>query len=291
MISIVIPNCNSGDTLDRLLVALAEVDLDRHEIIVVDDSSTDDSFKSARSRGVKVYRLSENSGPAAARNYGARHAKGEILWFLDSDVEPMPGGLEIVDRFFAENPGAAAAIGSYDDAHSHQGLCSQFKNLFHHYVHHNAGPKVSSFWSGCGAVRRSAFDDAGGFDNVYWRRPMIEDIHFGYALGKLGHEIHMLKGLQVKHHKKWTLPDLIRTDIFRRAAPWTVVLLRNRDSGGKELNLNTNYRASVAFVFLALLFALAGFICPWSLMSSSRQPCLSLMTTLVLPSALSTEAL
>lgn len=77
-------------------------------------------------------------------------------------------------------------IGSYDDTPSQPNPCSQFKNLFHHYVHQKGPEIVSSFWSGCGAIGQ-AFNAVGGFDAEYsWREPMIEDIHLGYELGKSG---------------------------------------------------------------------------------------------------------
>ncbi|MBI3736259.1 glycosyltransferase, partial [Candidatus Sumerlaeota bacterium] len=227
-----------------------------HEIIVVDDASSDDSAAVARALGARVLIQEKNQGPAAARNRGAQAASGDILWFLDADTEAHPGAVNLIIEFFVQNSGIAAAIGSYDDTPSDPHLVSQFKNLFHHYVHQSGAGAVSSFWSGCGVIRKADFEAAGGFDERYWKRPMIEDIHLGYKLGQLGREIRILPELQVTHHKRWTLRSLIQTDIWSRAVPWTLLLLGRRWQGGGELNLKGHYKLSVTIVWMALLFVL-----------------------------------
>jgi glycosyltransferase involved in cell wall biosynthesis len=266
-LSVIIPNYNSGDLLERCLAALraSETAEERlHEIIVVDDASTDSSTDAVDAYGATLCRSESNLGPAHARNLGAEKATGDVLWFLDADVEVRPDALATVMRFVDEHPDFAAAIGSYDDNPAEPNACSQFKNLFHHYVHQTGGPWVSSFWSGCGLVRADVFREVGGFDAQYWKQPSVEDIHLGYVLGRRGYRIHMLKDLQVKHWKRWALVSLVRTDVFQRAVPWTSMLLRNKGQGGSELNLGWKARASVVSVYLAILAAIASLFLPWA---------------------------
>ncbi|MCX7016436.1 MAG: glycosyltransferase family 2 protein [Candidatus Sumerlaeota bacterium] len=258
-LSVVIPCRNGAADLRRCLTALrAEVNPDL-EILVVDDASTDETLSVARELADKPLSLPRQRGPAAARNHGAAHASGEILWFLDADVEIHPGASRLIETFLRDHPEADAVIGSYDEEPAAPGACSQFKNLFHHFVHQQARGAVSSFWAGCGAVRRSAFEAAGGFDAAAYPRPMIEDIHLGYRMTLAGRRIEALAPLQVRHYKRWTLGALVYTDLFHRAAPWTVAMLRNRGCGAGELNLGGAYRASIVAVYLALLAAAAGF--------------------------------
>lgn len=266
-ITVVIPNFNSGELLGRCLAALRTAESNEwrlHEIIVVDDGSTDGSGANSKDYGGQLHLLKENAGPAHARNIGAERATGDVLWFLDADVEVAPNAVELAIRYFDDHPDCAAGIGSYDDDPSEPNACSQFKNLFHHFVHQQAGPTVSSFWSGCGLIRSETFRGVGGFDARYWRQPSVEDIHLGYMLGRDGTRIHMLKDLQVKHRKRWTFVNLVRTDVFQRAVPWTAMLLRNRGQGGSELNLGGRARASIVAVYLAVLAAFAAIITPWA---------------------------
>src|SRR5918996_1041295 len=85
-ISIIVPVYNNPSDLRECLSAFRSTSCPDWEIIVVDDASTDDSSSVAARMGARVLRLAENMGPAAARNYGARHARGDILFFVDADV-------------------------------------------------------------------------------------------------------------------------------------------------------------------------------------------------------------
>lgn len=85
LISIIIPVYNEESCLEDCLHSLKKQSYQNHEIIVVDDGSTDNSIEIAKKCGVKI--LTQNhKGPGTARNLGASSAKGEILVFVDSDM-------------------------------------------------------------------------------------------------------------------------------------------------------------------------------------------------------------
>jgi len=87
-ISVVIPCYNARDNLGRLLRSMARLEPAPLEIVVADDGSTDHTETAASwCPGVRVCRLDQNRGPAAARNHGVRHARGDVIVFLDSDCE------------------------------------------------------------------------------------------------------------------------------------------------------------------------------------------------------------
>src|SRR5262249_50067799 len=159
------------------------------EIVVVDDASTDDSSTVASRLGARVFRLPANAGPAAARNHGARHASGDILFFVDADVVVGPDAIARVGAALGRHPATAAVFGSYDATPVDSGIVSRYKNLLHHYVHQSGAAEASTFWAGCGAIRRAAFEEVGGFDEARYRRPSIEDIELGYRLRRAGHRI------------------------------------------------------------------------------------------------------
>ncbi len=254
-ISIVIPVWKGGATFIHCLNSLAKLDPAPLEIIIVlDGSDVDKSGDAARRAGFKVIGYNSRKGPASARNYGASIANGDILLFLDADVAAPRQLVGRVWEYFLRFPKMSALIGSYDDDPGSLNFLSQYKNLFHHYVHQNSSTQASTFWGALGAIRKSIFISMGGFCEEY-NRPSIEDIELGYRLTAAGHLITMAPEIQVKHLKKWTIASLIRTDIFYRAIPWTHLILQTRHMPD-DLNLNMNSKISALLVPF-LLFCLA----------------------------------
>jgi len=227
------------------------------EVIVVDDHSCDDSVGSVPEDRCTLIRLEDGRcGPAAARNRGAEAARGDILLFLDSDVVVAPDTLRKFVETFREEPGIDAAFGSYSAETECRAFFSQYKNLQHHYTHQTSSEAASTFWTGCGAIRRTAFREAGGFDESY-RRPCIEDIALGYTLTAKGRRIRLRKDIQVGHLKSYTFSGLIRSDLFGRAVPWTRLMLERRIFRS-DLNTRASGVLSVAVSYAALASLFAG---------------------------------
>lgn len=247
-ISVIIPSHNAAQHLPECLRCLAESSIAPLEVIVVDDCSTDGSRQIAGEFGAKVLSTERRSGPAAARNLGARNARGRILFFLDADVCVHPDTIERVAEAFARDPSLDAVIGSYDDSPGCQDFLSQYKNLMHSFVHQTANHEAGTFWSGCGAIRKDVFLDFGGFDESY-DRPAIEDIELGYRLRSGGRRILLDRDIQVKHLKRWTFWGLVKTDILCRGVPWTELILRDRHMPN-DLNVHLSQRVSVALTFV-----------------------------------------
>ena len=251
-ISIIVPAYNNSQDLLECLSALTASSTPNSEIIVVDDASTDDTHLIATRTGVRVIRLTENSGPASARNHGARHAKGKILIFVDADIVVSPGMISRMVKVFEGHPDVAAVFGSYDSLPRDKGVVSQYRNLFHHFVHQNGNPEASTFWAGFGAIRRSVFEEIGGFDENSFRKSSIEDIALGYRLRQAGYRILLDKSIQVTHLKRWSLRSVIFTDIFYRAIPWSKLILDGRNLPS-DLNLQLSHRVSAVLVSLLII--------------------------------------
>jgi glycosyltransferase involved in cell wall biosynthesis len=275
LVSVVIPVYNGGDSFRRCLSALVQAEPQADEIIVVVDGATDGSARLAETFGVQVMQTPARSGPAQARNLGARVAQGDILFFVDADVLVYPDVIGQIVALFGQDPSLAAAFGSYDDAPAAPDFLSQYKNLFHHYVHQTAREEASTFFGACGAVRRDIFLELGGYDKCY-SEPAIEDIELGYRLKQAGHRIRLCKTLQVKHLKRWGLGALLRADFCQRALPWTELILRDHRFID-DLNLRHSSRLSVMLIY-ALLAALAGARCwPGSLLYAAAAALLLLV--------------
>lgn len=259
-VTIIIPVYNGGATLRACLASVMAADPPAARVIVASDGSTDDSEQIASAAEAQIIRLEHNSGPSRARNLGARATTSDILLFLDDDVTISPGLIGQVTAFFEANPTIDAAFGSYDALPAAPNFTSQYRNLLHHYVHQTSSERAITFWGGCGAIRRAAFDAVGGFPED---RRYLEDIELGYRLTAGGYAIWLCKGWQVKHLKRWTLQSLIVTDIFRRAVPWTALLLEYGQVAG-DLNLRLSNRLSLVLVYLIPVLVVCGaIISPW----------------------------
>lgn len=103
-VSIIVSTFRRPEVLRETLQALLHLDYpqDRHEIVVIDDGSGDETAEIARELQAGCARLhyheQSNSGVATARNNGARAARGEVLIFLDDDIVVEP---DVVRRHLA----------------------------------------------------------------------------------------------------------------------------------------------------------------------------------------------
>jgi GT2 family glycosyltransferase len=92
----------------------------------------------------------------------------------------------------------------------------------------------------------------GGFDQKRYTKPSIEDIELGHRISKKGYRILLDRDLQVKHLKRWKFLSMLRTDIFRRAVPWSRLILETKFMP-KDLNLQMSHKASSISVALMIL--------------------------------------
>lgn len=103
-ISVIIPIYNVGSYVETAIRSVQLQTLQDFEIICVNDASTDDSADVVREMSlddsrIRLFELGVNSGAAAARNEGLRHAGGEYVYFLDADDRILPDALEkLYDR-------------------------------------------------------------------------------------------------------------------------------------------------------------------------------------------------
>jgi glycosyltransferase involved in cell wall biosynthesis len=260
--SVVIPVWNGRAHLAKCLQALGASIRKADEIVVVDDGSDDESAAIALAHGSKVVRVADGPlGPATARNRGVSVSSGDVIVFIDCDVAVHPETLELIEQELLANPDACGVFGSYDDQPTESGVVSGYRNLMHHYVHQQSQREASTFWAGCGAIRREAFVRAGGFDETY-RWASIEDIELGLRLRGGGHRLLLCPEIQATHRKRWSFWQVIHTDIFRRAIPWTKLLF-NQGSLPNDLNLRMENRVSAIAVWLLALLLAFGAGKPW----------------------------
>jgi GT2 family glycosyltransferase len=110
--SVIVPTFQRVAALERCLAALASQTLEhaRFEVVVVDDGSANPPRETVARAGASLeVRLIEqvNTGPASARNAGARAARGEYVVFTDDDCRPDAAWLRAIDASAARHPGCA----------------------------------------------------------------------------------------------------------------------------------------------------------------------------------------
>lgn len=118
MISLIIPVYNQANHLDNCLASIKKQTYNNYEIVVVDDGSKDD-IKTVISKHKTIFNLKlsyfdqENQGASAARNRGAKIAKGEYLIFCDADIIMGSRMLELMLETLKNNPDASFCYSSF----------------------------------------------------------------------------------------------------------------------------------------------------------------------------------
>ncbi len=253
-ISVIIPAHNASSTLGTCLAALTQLPSPPYEILVVCDGCSDATAEIARAQGVRVIEYPQRRGASYARNVGAAAAQGGIFLFIDADCVAHGEAVSLCRE--AALSGEHLLFGSYTRETRAAGFLTKFKNLQHHFTHQRGADYQTTFWSGCGAVSREAFDAVGGFDvNIF----ACEDIEFGSQAIRLGYRVRLVRGMQVEHLKRYTLAGLVRSDLFQRAVPWTRLIYSGRTGLG-ALNTNAQGRVSVAATGAMLLALAASFV-------------------------------
>ncbi|MEX0806581.1 MAG: glycosyltransferase [Candidatus Binatia bacterium] len=178
--SVIVPTYERAQQLSACLRALSGQTYphDCFEVIVVNDGGTT-LPKRVIEGFVKVFKVKlvtqTHSGPAAARNYGVKHATGDFLAFTDDDCAPAPNWLQALAGRFAALPdcavGGRTINGVPDNPYS---TVSQLL-VDYLYAHCNSDPERATFFTSNNlALPAKAFHAIGGFDAV-WKRAAGED--------------------------------------------------------------------------------------------------------------------
>ena len=190
MISVIIPTCRRADLLARCLERLAPgaqtLPANQYEVIVTDDGEpTAERFLTENYSWVS-WGPGPRRGPAANRNAGARRARGEWLAFTDDDCVPDPSWLA----------GFTAATRAGCTVYEGKTTCvAGIHSLFDHAPVNITGGWL---WSCNMLIRRSTFEEVGGFDEVF-RYPHLEDVDLRERLVQTGYAYEFVPDATVDH--------------------------------------------------------------------------------------------
>lgn len=149
LISVIVPAYNAARFLGRAIQSILAQSLPVHEVIVIDDGSSDDTLAIAQSFGDRVKVIAQaNQGAPASRNRGIEEASGNQIAFLDSDDLWLPHKLESQWKRMKSEPYPDLIFGAIEQFNDHSGQ----------FIGRQPGMHVS-----CMLARRSAFERIGYF--------------------------------------------------------------------------------------------------------------------------------
>ncbi len=266
MISVIVPAKDAAKTLRECLQALLHqegLQLEHdYEVIVVDDGSIDDTAEIAEQHAVRVIRQA-NAGPAAARNAGARIARGTILAFTDADCAPTPTWLRNLTQPF-HNPEVVGVKGVYRTRQT--ALIARFVQLEYEYkyarMRHQAVIDFIDTYSA--AYRKEVFILNGGFDESFLV-PCVEDQEFSFRLARKGYHMVFEPSAVVFHDHDRTLSEYLQRKFG--IGYWKAFMLRwIPEKTFSDSHTAPTQRAEI--LLLAMLIVTIPFTAIWPLYAS-----------------------
>lgn len=226
-ISVIVPAFNARDSIGDCIESALSGAVAPLEVIIVDDCSTDDTATivegiSARRPGtVRLIRAPVNAGPARARNIGAAEAKGQYLFFVDSDTAMLPDTLQ---NFLRRIPEADAVSGIYHPEPLNDGDVPRYKAYLLAYFFGRRGVFVHDvFVASSAGIRADVYRELGGFnERMPWGMD-VENEEFGNRIA-VRHRMLMDPAVNVRHHFPG-FGKLTRT-YFHRVSLWMELFLK-----------------------------------------------------------------
>ncbi|MBU2146147.1 MAG: glycosyltransferase [Alphaproteobacteria bacterium] len=174
-ISIITPTFNRREALLRAVASVRAQGFQHYEHIIVDDGSTDgtaDELSMLQDSRLRYVALQKHVGANAARNHGLHLASSNLLTFLDSDDEFLPGRLERSVSFLGERPEIDLSISSFHickDGRTMTPTVNQNALFDARTLERSVFAQVTSIAGTAITVRRRAIEAVGLFDEGLWR--------------------------------------------------------------------------------------------------------------------------
>jgi glycosyltransferase involved in cell wall biosynthesis len=264
-ISIIIPNYNKGFILEITLqnIFSSPLWIEKVEVIVVDDGSTDDSIKRIKKYPCKLICLESNFGASKARNIGAKNSIGKFLFFVDADCIIEEETLRIVEETTKKYTWNKLIVGgTYKPEPYDKSFFSTFQAIFvNHFELKN--PQPDYIPTHAMIIPRCDFENSGGFREKFL--PILEDVEFSHRMKRKGYTLVMDPKLQVMHYFGFNFIRSIK-NAFRKSLYWSIYSLSNKDlfsdsgTAAIEFKLTGLILILIYFILLIFVFVKKGFL-------------------------------
>lgn len=257
LVSVIIPNRNGAATIGKCLEAARSSSYDKLELIVVNDCSADDSLQVIAQHPCALLRLERHCGAAVARNVGAAHARGDILFFTDADCLLQADTVALAVQRLAREGSGALVGGTYTVLPADGDFFSRFQSVFINHCETRRAPAADYLATHVLAIDAALFRESGGFAAAVG--PILEDVEFSHRLRRQGCRLVMDPAIQVQHIFAFSLAGSLRNALVK-SRHWTDYSLGNcdllADSGTASLGLKANVllMAGSALLLSAALF-------------------------------------
>ncbi len=202
-VSVIVTTKNEEMVIARLLNSLRKQSYKNKEVIVVDNHSTDKTVEVVKKMGTAVYSF----GPerSSQRNFGAKHANGMYLLFIDADMELSQDVLKECVEICRENPKVGAVIiPEQSIGRTYWEKVKAFERSFYNQEGDNTTDAARFF-------TKKAYLQAGGYDEAITGP---EDWDLPESIKKLGFNIERINALIFHHEKINSLLDLARKKYY-----------------------------------------------------------------------------
>jgi glycosyltransferase involved in cell wall biosynthesis len=199
MVSIIIPTFQSCKTLETCLKSVVRQTYKNVEIIVVDAYSTDDTIKVAEKFDARIFLLAAER--SHARNFGAKKAGGEIVFFIDSDMELSPNIVEECVSLLVQKNLDAVIVPEESVGDSFLARCKRLEKTMHMQEEHAVAPRF---------FKKDVFEHLGGYDE---QLVIGEDFELTKRFRSAGFRMSMCNAT-IKHHEEFQSMRRLVTKLY-----------------------------------------------------------------------------
>ena len=230
LVSIIIVNYNGKRFLNDCLSSLSSIKYTEHEVILVDNNSTDESIDFVKQKfpSVIIKQLDQNLGFAEANNIGGDIAKGDLLLFLNNDTKVTEGFLDplveaiksdeiaICQSLLLKPDGAIDSSGDFID---------QYGRAYNNKTIPKQTSPILCARGACMLVKKNIFNDLGQFDKNFF--VSFEDVDFGLRARICGYDAVIVPNSIVYHLGSGTISKMKKEIQFHSIKNFLILRLAN----------------------------------------------------------------